>query len=73
MSAPRGLKNFIRDIRNCGTKEEEKKRVNVELANIRVKFKQSDKLSHYDRKKCVARAVSVRGRAALRVPARRPP
>ena len=39
------------DIRNCTTKEEEKKRVNAELANIRTKFRQSDKLSPYDRKK----------------------
>lgn len=54
MSAPRGLTNFIRDIRNCASKEDEKKRVNLELANIRTKFKQSDKLSSYDRKKCVA-------------------
>jgi len=56
MSAPRGLTNFIRDIRNCASKEDEKKRVNLELANIRTKFKQSDKLSSYDRKKCVRRA-----------------
>jgi hypothetical protein len=53
MSAPRGLTNFIRDIRNCASKEDETKRVNLELANIRNKFKQSDKLSSYDRKKCV--------------------
>ena len=50
-STPRGLLNFIRDIRNCANKEDEKKRVNVELANIRTKFK-SDKLSPYERKKC---------------------
>ena len=50
-SLSRGLQHFIRDIRNCGTKEEERQRVNAELANIRTKFKQSDKLSPYDRKK----------------------
>jgi AP-2 complex subunit alpha len=51
MSLPRGLANFVRDIRNCANKEDERKRVNVELANIRIKFKASDKLSAYDRKK----------------------
>jgi hypothetical protein len=51
-STPRGLINFIRDIRNCANKEDEKKRVNLELANVRTKFK-SDKLTLYERKKCV--------------------
>ena len=60
MSAPRGLTNFIRDIRNCASKEDETKRVNLELANIRTKFKQSDKLSSYDRKKCVQPQPTVR-------------
>ena len=55
-STPRGLLNFIRDIRNCANKEDEKKRVNVELANIRTKFK-SDKLSPYERKKCARRSA----------------
>ena len=69
MSAPRGLTNFIRDIRNCASKEDERKRVNLELANIRTKFKQSDKLSSYDRKKCVARACVPPQRAAPTCPA----
>ena len=63
-STPRGLLNFIRDIRNCANKEDEKKRVNVELANIRTKFK-SDKLSPYERKKC-ARGCSRAACAAER-------
>ena len=67
MSAPRGLTHFIRDIRNCASKEDEKKRVNLELANIRTKFKQSDKLSSYDRKKCVpAAAAAAPARRATR-------
>ncbi len=70
-STPRGLLNFIRDIRNCANKEDEKKRVNVELANIRTKFK-SDKLSPYERKKCARRssrpllAHAARARRSLR-------
>jgi hypothetical protein len=54
-STPRGLINFIRDIRNCANKEDEKKRVNLELANVRTKFK-SDKLTLYERKKCGERS-----------------
>jgi AP-2 complex subunit alpha len=50
-STPRGLLNFIRDIRNCANKEDEKKRVNLELANVRTKFK-NEKLTLYERKKC---------------------
>jgi hypothetical protein len=59
-STPRGLLNFIRDIRNCANKEDEKKRVNVELANIR------------ERKKCARRssrpllAHAARARRSLR-------
>jgi hypothetical protein len=74
MSAPRGLTNFIRDIRNCASKEDEKKRVNLELANVRTKFKQSDKLSSYDRKKCVCAGAAPRtspGSPYL-VPSRKP-
>ena len=58
-STPRGLLNFIRDIRNCATKEDEKKRVNLELANVRTKFK-SEKLTLYERKKCVKRSAPAR-------------
>lgn len=58
-----------RDIRNATTKEEEKKRVNAELANIRTKFKQSDKLSPYDRKKCAGGQRLARGRAPHSRPA----
>ena len=72
-STPRGLLNFIRDIRNCANKEDEKKRVNVELANIRTKFK-SDKLSPYERKKCAPSAgrAAVGATETLRVPFRCP-
>ncbi|KAK2140970.1 hypothetical protein LSH36_1192g00039 [Paralvinella palmiformis] len=37
----RGLAVFISDIRNCKSKEQEVKRINKELANIRSKFKEA--------------------------------
>ena len=50
---PRGLQNFISDIRNCQSKEEERDRVEKELANIRQKFVASSSLSSYQKKKYV--------------------
>ena len=50
---PRGLYNFILEIRNSSTKEEERSRVDKELANIRQKFAQSSTLSSYQKKKYV--------------------
>ncbi|KAI9140452.1 adaptin N terminal region-domain-containing protein [Paraphysoderma sedebokerense] len=38
-SSMRGLTVFIADIRNCRSREQEEKRINKELANIRAKFK----------------------------------
>ena len=38
MSQIRGLVNFIGDIRNCKTEEEERSRVDKELAKIRASF-----------------------------------
>lgn len=52
-SQPRGLHNFISEIRNCKTKEDERARVDKELANIRVKFSSPANLSSYDKKKYV--------------------
>lgn len=52
-SQPRGLHNFISDIRNCKSKEEERARVDKELANIRAKFAASASLSSRDKKKYV--------------------
>jgi len=52
-SQPRGLHNFITDIRNSVSKEDEKKRIEIELANIRKKFSNSSSLSSYQKKKYV--------------------
>jgi AP-2 complex subunit alpha len=52
-SQPRGLQNFISDIRNCESKEEERARVDKELANIRQKFAASSSLNSYQKKKYV--------------------
>ena len=52
-SQPRGLYNFISDIRNAKSKEDERSRVDKELANIRQKFANSSSLSSRDKKKYV--------------------
>lgn len=49
----KGLQLFIADIRNCTSKEQEQKRVERELAKIRLKFTSPKSISGYDRKKYV--------------------
>jgi len=65
----RGLQNFISDLRNAKSKEEEQRRVDKELANIRKKFTATPKqlgedgsntaLSSYQRKKYVWKLVYI--------------
>ena len=52
-SQPRGLVNFISDIRHVKSKDEERKRIDKELGNIRLKFSQGSTLSSYQKKKYV--------------------
>ncbi|CAM9271765.1 unnamed protein product, partial [Discosporangium mesarthrocarpum] len=54
---PRGLHNFIQEIRLCSNAEQEQKRVDKELANIRNKFSSSSGLSSYNKKKYVWKLV----------------
>lgn len=49
----KGLQVFIADIRNCANKEQEEKRVERELAKIRLKFTSTKTISGYDKKKYV--------------------
>jgi len=63
-SQARGLQNFISDLRNAKSKEEEANRVEKELANIRKKFTESvskggTSLSSYQRKKYVWKLVYI--------------
>lgn len=68
-SQARGLQNFISDLRNAKSKEEETRRVDKELANIRKKFTPSGNkvgedgnntsLSSYQRKKYVWKLVYI--------------
>ncbi|KAL0221675.1 hypothetical protein RCL1_001529 [Eukaryota sp. TZLM3-RCL] len=53
----RGLHKFIHELRQLQTKEEERRRVNKEMANIRSKFRDSKKLSSYDRRKYVCKLM----------------
>ena len=55
----RGLNVFIADIRACTSKEQQKARVEKELANIRTKFKSSSTLTAYDKKKYVWKILYI--------------
>lgn len=55
----RGLAVFISDIRGCKSKEQEVKRVNKELANIRGKFKGDKALDGYAKKKYVCKLLFI--------------
>ena len=52
-SQPRGLHNFISEIRAAVSKDDERSRVDKELANIRHKFSATANLSSYQKKKYV--------------------
>lgn len=52
-SQPRGLYNFISDIRAAKSKEDERIRVDKELGNIRAKFANSSSLTSRDKKKYI--------------------
>ena len=52
-SQPRGLHNFISEIRAASSKDDERSRVDKELANIRHKFSATANLSSYQKKKYV--------------------
>ncbi|KAJ1987067.1 hypothetical protein GGI25_000189 [Coemansia spiralis] len=56
MAPMKGLTVFIADLRKCRSNEEEERRVNKELANIRTKFKDPN-LSGYNRKKYVCKLI----------------
>jgi AP-2 complex subunit alpha len=69
-SQARGLNNFITDLRNAKSKEEESNRVEVELAKIRKKFNpaggaklaadgSNPSLSSYQRKKYIWKLVYI--------------
>ncbi|KDD73994.1 adaptin, partial [Helicosporidium sp. ATCC 50920] len=47
----RGLKNYIQEIRNCSTKEQEKERVDKELGKVRKKYTSDKAMSDYDKRK----------------------
>ena len=51
--AMRGLTVFISDLRNCQNAEAEKKRVEKEMAHIRLKFTTESQMNGYQRKKYV--------------------
>eukprot|EP00897_Mesotaenium_endlicherianum_P000511 jgi/Mesen1/10460/ME000082S09968 len=55
----RGLSLFISDIRNCQNKEQERQRVDKELANIRTRFKSERTLTPYEKKKYVWKMLYI--------------
>ncbi|KAJ2311868.1 hypothetical protein H4S02_001534 [Coemansia sp. RSA 2611] len=56
MAPMKGLTVFIADLRKCRSHEDEERRVNKELANIRTKFKEAG-LNSYNRKKYVCKLI----------------
>lgn len=59
VSGMRGLSVFISDVRNCQNKEQERVRVDKELANIRTRFKNERGLSVYEKKKYVWKMLYI--------------
>ncbi|EAL70674.1 adaptor-related protein complex 2, alpha subunit [Dictyostelium discoideum AX4] len=53
----RGLTNFISDLRNSPSKENEEKRVTKEMAHIRKEFKENKNIDGYQRRKYVCKLV----------------
>ncbi|KAJ1921104.1 hypothetical protein H4219_000963 [Mycoemilia scoparia] len=53
----RGLTVFIADLRKCQSHEEEERRVNKELGNIRANFNNEKGLNGYNRKKYVSKLL----------------
>lgn len=54
-----GLTTFLTDIRRCKGKEDELKRVNKELANIRRQFGNDALLNGYNKKKYISKLVCI--------------
>ncbi|BBN03404.1 AP-2 complex subunit alpha [Marchantia polymorpha subsp. ruderalis] len=59
LSGMRGLSVFISDVRNCQNKEQERLRVDKELANIRTRFKNERGLTPYEKKKYVWKMLYI--------------
>ena len=55
----RGLTQFIGDIRNCSNKEDERRRVDKEMANIRKHFREAAKLTPYQKRKYVWKMLYI--------------
>lgn len=55
----KGLQNLISDIRACQTREEEVKRIELELDKIRKKFSANKVLTGYDKKKYVWKLIYI--------------
>ena len=55
----KGLNEFISDIRACKDKESEMKRVDIELAKIRLRFTTEKGLEAYQRKKYVWKLLYI--------------
>eukprot|EP00158_Paraphelidium_tribonemae_P007253 Partr_v1_DN28168_c0_g2_i2_m55082 putative Adaptor-related protein complex 2, alpha len=57
-SGMRGLSTFISDLRACRSREQEEKRINKELGNIRSKLKEGS-LNSYQKKKYVCKLLYI--------------
>ncbi|KAJ7947924.1 AP-2 complex subunit alpha [Quillaja saponaria] len=59
LSGMRGLSVFISDVRNCQNKDQERIRVDKELGNIRIRFKNEKGLTPYEKKKYVWKMLYI--------------
>lgn len=59
MFSARGLSNFISEIRSCTNAEDEQKRIDKELNNLRQKFTQPGQLNSYDKKKYAWKLIYI--------------
>ena len=59
LSDMKGLTVFITDIRSCKSKEEERARINIELAKIRMKLKSQKIYTTYHKKKYICKLIFI--------------
>ena len=59
MFSARGLSNFISEVRQCTSIEQETVRVEKELAKLRNKFSQINPLKSYDKKKYAWKLIYI--------------
>lgn len=55
----KGLQQFISDLRSKSSKEDQRKRINLEIVNIQKQFNSSNGISGYQRKKYILKLIYI--------------